>query len=79
MTIKQAYKSLGIDTHGLIRNPTFDIDFFNDNGERDETQFTVSSSCMNIPKELAAFFKDFCRENGYKANSVISITLVDDN
>ncbi|MBU5333587.1 hypothetical protein KQI61_15415 [Anaerocolumna aminovalerica] len=75
MTIKQAFRLLHADTNGLIYKPTFDINFIDDSGDVSETQFTANSfkSAVN---ELNEFFTDFCQYNGYKANSVISITLV---
>lgn len=79
MTIRQAYKKLEADVHGIIRRATFDIVFQNSEGEMDETQFTVLSGTRGADKELAELFKCFCKENGYKENSVINIVLVDDN
>lgn len=79
MTIRQAFKRLYSEVTQTIYKPTFDIGFINDEGAADETQFTVSGSFSNAAGELSALFADFCRENGYKQNSVTSITLVNDN
>lgn len=75
MTIKEAYKKLRAEIRGSIYAIVFDIDFTNSEGEVDETQFTAS--CFkNAEKELSKLFSDFCKENGYKKDSVLSITWV---
>ena len=48
---------------------TYDIDFINDEGDIDETQFDV-----NNLKELEECWRDFCKDNGFKQNSITSIT-----
>lgn len=76
MTIKQiARKKKGIQTENINpdqrRFTTYDIDFINPDGETDETQFDAE----NI-EELDQLFTDFCKENGFKRNTVVSITIV---
>ena len=73
MTIREAFKCRVIE-YPEKHKPMYDIDFYND-GEIDETQFTVNS-ISTAEEELIAFFKEFCKENSFKTNSVISITSV---
>lgn len=74
MTIKQAFERRTIESPELYK-PTYDIDFVESDGSISETQFTVNSS-STAKEELSNFFKDFCKENGLRTNSVISITSV---
>jgi hypothetical protein len=67
MTVKQAAK-------GVVSNigtRTYDIDFINSDGEVDETQFDAKGT-----EELSEIYSEFCKENGFKSNTVISITDV---
>lgn len=50
-----------------------DVNFFNNNGEANETQFDIHSFDI---VELTQLFGGFCKENGYRNNSVTSITIV---
>ena len=59
-----------------MTNAMFDIDFINNEGVTDETQFTVSGSQKQMADELDELFREFCRENGFANNQVISITFV---
>lgn len=74
MTVKQAFKKLQWETEEKIYRPMYDIDFVNEEGEGDEVQFTTSAS--DSENELCELFEEFCKENGCRKNSVISITLV---
>lgn len=80
MTIKQAWKKLQTEAPlcNTPNNAMFDIDFINSDGYEDETQFTVdgSKSLEKCRNELDTLFKDFCKENGFDADSVLSITYV---
>lgn len=54
-----------------------DIDFFDKNGEMQEVQFDVEHAETAAGQEkLCSLFADFCKENGYKTNTVISVTVV---
>lgn len=79
-TVKQAYKRLQSETNEPLfhdmTNAMFDIDFINNEGETDETQFTVSGSQKQMANELDELFREFCRENGFANNQVTSITFV---
>lgn len=59
-----------------MTNAMFDIDFINNEGETDETQFTVSGSQKQMADELNELFREFCRENEFQTNTVTSITFV---
>jgi len=80
MTIRKAYQNLNLEDYPTtvkMNNPMFDIDFYN--GIRtDETQFTILGLVEKkaIIKELTLLFKAFCKDNGYRTNSVESITYV---
>jgi|GEM_PF-1725297 len=79
MTIKEAFKRLQYDRSDTpCYHPTFDIWFINSDGESDTTQFTTES-LKSAEKELSEFFNMFCKDEGFRRNSVLSITWVDDN
>lgn len=75
MTVKQAFKKRVIEFPELYK-PVYQIAFCSC-GEEDETEYSVHSAGM-AEDELDTFFKDFCRDNGIKRNSVISIICVGD-
>lgn len=77
MTIKQAFKTRIWEFPELYK-PTYDVAFINNQGEHDEVQFTVNSMGTAI-QDLEELFADFCKENGYRRNSVLSITSVEPN
>lgn len=74
MTIKQCAKKRGIQSeiNVLFRINTYDIDFKNSNGDMDETQLDASDV-----NELDELYAEFCKENGFKRNTVNSITIVE--
>lgn len=80
MTIREAFKKHQADIYETktMRNAMFDIDFLNSDGESDETQFTVKGehTSQEIERELNAYFKEFCKENGFDRSSVVSITYL---
>jgi len=55
------------------------IQFTNSEGHEDETQFDIKPHRFDYGsgqcKELVSLWKDFCRENGFKQNSVLSISF----
>lgn len=54
-----------------------DIDFVNSNGKDDETQFLIMGAGEKRGAgELTELFAQFCKENGFKDNTVTSITIV---
>ena len=56
------------------------IDFLNNNKMEDQTQFDIKPSSFDygIGKciELVELWKEFCKENSIKQNSVLSISIV---
>lgn len=44
----------------------YNIGFINDDGAEDETQFEN----VRTLRELSDLFRDFCKENGFKTNTV---------
>ena len=80
MTIKQAYQHLQTDGPLVtvkMLDPMFDI-MFDNQGDRDETQFTVSGMVgkTEIIKNLTECFTDFCKAEGIKKDCVFSITYM---
>lgn len=63
MTIEQAGK--GVVTAG---GGTYRIGFINSDGLGDETEFDV----FNM-EELKMLYRDFCRENGFRQNTVLYV------
>lgn len=80
MTVKEFFASEISDLRGEVhsKHPMYNIQFINDLGEEDETQFTCESEA-SAEEELSAFFKEFCEENGFKTDSVIGISIVNDD
>ena len=76
MTVKQYLKKHGwqaeCEVSGGIRAMSVDIGFFNGEFD-DETEFDISAY---DEEELAALFRDFCKENQFPSNNVISIMIV---
>lgn len=79
MTINQYTKKYGWSQECDLSKPhrfqTIDVSFENEEALNglDETEFDIPS--YNV-KELATLFKEFCKENGVKANSVRNIRIV---
>ena len=70
-------KGLQIEVDSLKRCQSVDISFINSEGKEDETQFDVSHiGTVAGNKELEALFADFCKENGFKTNTVENVTVV---
>ncbi len=75
MTVKQAFKKRIIEFPERYK-PIYRIVFENRDG-KDETEFSVHSASMAVD-ELDDFFREFCRENGYRRNSITHIICVGD-
>ena len=80
MTIKQYVKKNGFQTEisgPLKRWQTVDIGFMNSDGRNDETQFDVQLVLEDSGlEELNSLFTDFCKENGFRCNTVTAVTIV---
>ena len=63
MTISEAGK--GIVTAG---GGTYRIGFINTDGQDDETEFDAYNMA-----DLETLFRDFCKENGFRQNTVIYV------
>lgn len=63
MTIEQAGKEVVTAGGGTYR-----IGFINSDGVEDETEFDV----FNM-EELKMLYRDFCRENGFRQNTVLYV------
>lgn len=77
MTIKQYIRKHGLQYDcdpGLHRAMSVVIAFINDNGENDETEFSVTIS--DPVNELDELFSDFCKENRFTRNTVTYIAVV---
>lgn len=77
MTIKQCIRRNGVNYEiGYIRQYlSVDVCFIGEDGREDETQFDVSAS--NMEAELDELFKDFCRDEHIKRNTVTGIVILD--
>lgn len=53
-------------------NQKYNIGFINSDGMEDETQF----ESVKTLKELSDLFRDFCKENGFKTNTVTYVEAV---
>lgn len=79
MTVNQYIKKHGWSVECDLSNPhrfqTVDISFENKEALNglDETEFDIPS--YNV-KELSVLFKDFCKENNLKSNTVRNIRIV---
>ena len=79
MTIKEYLKKDGLqrEVDDFKTFQSVDIDFFDKNGEMQEVQFDVEhAETAACQEKLCRLFADFCKENGYKTNTVISVTVV---
>lgn len=50
-----------------------DVNFLNNEKAEDETQFSIRAYDV---EELDQLFNDFCKENGFKKNTVTCVTIV---
>ena len=80
MTIKQCIKTKEINyelSWDVLVYQTVDVNFINLAGLIDETKFNVryvdSTEGQN---ELTELFQDFCKDNGFKTNTVTGISIV---
>ena len=79
MNIRECLKKNGwqIEVDYLGRYQSVDVDFINSDGNEDETQFDICGALTKAgEKELVDLYSDFCKENGFKTNTVISVTVV---
>lgn len=77
MTIKDCINQNGWQTEcdvSMCRRMVVDVDFYNQNKLEEETQFDIAAYDVD---ELSALFADFCKENSFRKNTVISITIVE--
>ena len=76
MTIKQYIKKYGWNLEcksKICWAMNVNIGFSNE-GQDDETQFSIEAYDVD---ELNNLFADFCKENGFKQNTVTYITIVE--
>lgn len=88
MTIEEAIKKycenrpkkaglMPTDEYGYLN---INIDFLNENKLEDQTQFDVEPALFDYGlgkcPDLVDLWKDFCKENNFKQNSVIGIHIV---
>jgi len=78
MTIKECLrKGLQSGVSSLKRWQSVDVDFIDSDGKESEVQFDVMFiGTKDGKKELESLYADFCKENGYSENTVVSITVV---
>lgn len=85
MTFRVAMKKIYMPFLSLL-HPTdevgdwlVDIEFYNDKNERDKTQFGVNPCYLDYHngkcRELEELWIEFCKENGFRQNSIIQISL----
>ena len=76
MTIKEYIKKNGWQVEcetKPCRYMNVDVNFLNNEKAEDETQFSIRAYDAD---ELDQLFNDFCKENGFKKNSVTCVTIV---
>lgn len=76
ITIKECIKKNGWQYEcetKPCRYMNVDVSFVNSDGRDDETQFSIKAYDAD---ELSRLFADFCKENGFKKNSVTCVTIV---
>lgn len=85
MTFVDALKNMEIYSGCIVRTDefgywNFDIDFINPDGNPDQTQLDVYPYQFDYGQRqcevLRKLWKDFCKENGFKQNSITKISLV---
>ena len=77
MTIRQCLKRNGWQQECKLekcRVMNVDICFINDEQRFDETQFSINAYDVD---ELDNLFTDFCKENGFKRNTVYNVVIVE--
>lgn len=84
MTFDDAIKKVEIPTSCIINTDelgywNFNIDFINNEGLYDQTQLDVYPYQFDYIqrkcKELSDLWKEFCKENRFKQNSITCISL----
>lgn len=85
MIFVDAIKKMKIQTGHIVLTDefgywNFNIDFINSDGYYDQTQLDVypyQFDCVQRQCEaLRILWKEFCKENGFKQNSITNISLV---
>ena len=79
MNIGECIKEKGwqMEVDSLKRYQSVDVAFINSDGLEDETEFDITGAgTKDGEKELTSLYKDFCKENGFKTNTVLSVTVV---
>lgn len=62
----------------LKRWNNVNVNFINSNGQEDEVQFSIKGAGTKAGlNELSELFSEFCKENGFKTNTVTGITIVE--
>lgn len=79
MTIQECITRNGLQSEITVFKVwnSVDIDFINSDGMEDETQLDVmfiGTKAGN--EELAKLYREFCRENKFPTNTVLSVTVV---
>lgn len=77
MTIKECITKYGWQTEcntGSCRAMSVDVDFLNNLKLLNEVQLDINAYDAD---ELSDLFADFCKENNFPTNTVVSITIVD--
>ena len=74
MTVKEAQKGL----RSMVwtqKDAMYNIGFVNSEGKEDEAQFDIhgSRTLQETVAELSSLFGDFCKENGFRDDTVHSI------
>ena len=79
MTVEQCIKKNGYQSEvkSIKLFSSVDISFVNSEGIDDETQFDVINVLTRSGiEELSELFDTFCKENGFKNNTVYALTIV---
>ena len=78
MTVKQYIKKYGWQYEcepGLHRAASVIISFINDEDRDDETEFSIMMGDNKV-NELDALYTDFCKENGFRRDTVTYIAII---
>lgn len=76
MTVRQYIRKYGWQIEcepNACRAMSVDIGFMDPDGRDDETQFDIAAY---DERELSGLFDGFCKENHFRRNTVIGITIV---
>lgn len=79
MTIKEWINKHGlqVEVSELKKYQSVNISFINSDGRDDETQFDVENIISKSGVlEIAKLFHGFCKENGFKENTVTNVAVV---